>query len=189
LKSLRDCLLEKSTRSIILLAMVFMSGCQPRVARPIDDTIRLPTHVAGTSDAVTKAYEKRLAREGVQIISEGQDYLLIVPSRLLFPDQSPQLTVNSYAVLNDLACYLKEFRKINVNVTAFGSQYVSIQREHALTLTRARAVSDYLWSQGIDSRFIFTQGHGRDKPQSAFAPRNDRANISRVEITFRNAVA
>ena len=66
---------------------------------------------------------------------------------------------------------------------------MSPKREHALTQARAREVADYLWSQGIDTRFIFTQGSGSDKPIGAFIERGDASPNSRIEITFRQAVA
>jgi len=49
---------------------------------------------------------------------------------------------------------MKQFRKVGVNVTGYSSEYVSVKRERALALARARAVADYLWSQGIDSHWF-----------------------------------
>ena len=119
----------------------------------------------------------------------GQDYLVSIPSHLLFATQSPQLTWGSYQLLNDLVCFLREFRTINVNIRAYSSKYVSPKRELALTEARARAVAEYLWSQEIDTRFIFTQGVGSDKPMGAFKQYGDGSPVSRIEITFRRAVA
>lgn len=149
----------------------------------------LPTHVAGASDAQINAWQTRLTNNGARVISMGQDYLVSIPSSLLFATQSPQLTWGSYQLLNDLVCFLREFRKINVNIRAYSSQYVSRQREHALTEARARAIAEYLWSQDIDTRFIFTQGLGSDKPMGAFKQYSDGSPVSRIEITFRRAVA
>jgi intracellular multiplication protein IcmN len=64
-----------------------------------------------------------------------------------------------------------------------------VQRERALTLARSRVVGEYLWSQGIDSRLIFTAGLGSDKPITRFSPSGDVSPNARVEITFRDAVA
>lgn len=172
----------------MLLAFLSIAGCQ-RMAQPIDDANKLPTHVAGASDAQIMALQTRLSKSGVKIITIGQDYLVSIPSKLLFATQSPQLTWNSYGLLNDVVCYLREFRKININVIAFSSKYVSPQREHALTQARARVVADYLWSQDVDTRFIFTQGMGSDKPQGVFKQFEDGSPVSRIEITFRRAVA
>jgi intracellular multiplication protein IcmN len=66
---------------------------------------------------------------------------------------------------------------------------VSVTRERALTLARSRVVGEYLWSQGVDSRFIFTQGLGSDKPIMRFTQGGDFSLNSRIEITFRDSVA
>lgn len=66
---------------------------------------------------------------------------------------------------------------------------MSVKRERALTLARSRVVSEYLWSQGVDSRIIFTQGLGSDKPITSYTLGGDRSPNARVEITFRRAVA
>lgn len=134
-----------------------------------------------------KAHYK-LEKQGVKIITIGQDYLVSIPSNLLFPDQSPRILWGSYALLNDLVCYLKHFRKIGVDVAAFGSQYVSLSRERALTSARARSIADYLWTQNIDSRFVFTRGLGSDKPIQSNSIGGDSSPNSRIEITFRNAI-
>ncbi len=180
---------DKIARLVLLCAFVFIAGCKPKAIRPIDDTIPLPTQVAGASDARIVWFEKRLTQSGVRVMSLGQEYMLSIPSRLLFESQSPQLTWASYRLLNEIACYLQQFRKVSITINAFSSQYVSREREHALTLARARAISKYLWSQNIESRFIFTHGLGSDKPISTFKLRGEGSPNSRIEITFRRAVA
>lgn len=174
----------------VVLGFGCLIGCQPRGYVPMDDAAeRLPFRVEGTSDRVMSQRQARLQKQGVQFISMGQQHLISVPARLLFPEQSPQLLWPAYGLLNEIACYLQEFRKISVYVTAFSEPCVSAQREHALTLARARSVGDYLWSQDIRSRFVFTQGAGSDKPIVAYnTPRDVSAN-ARIEITFRDAVA
>lgn len=149
----------------------------------------LPYRVAGTNDKHVKEIAERLHRQGVRIITMGQDYLLSIPSDRIFSDQSPHIMWRSYALLNDVVCYLKEFRKISVDVSAFSSKYVSPARERALTSARARAVADYLWSQRIDSRFVFTRGLASDKPIFVNEDGADNSPNSRIEITFRDAVA
>lgn len=175
-------------RLTVLLILLSLAGCQHTASR-VDEPIKLPTHVAGASDREIIALQTRLNKVGVRIITIGQDYLVSIPSVLLFATQSPQLTWDSYGLLNDVVCYLREFRKVSVSVRAFSSKYVSPQREHALTLARARAVAEYLWGQDVDTRFIFTQGMGSDKPDGAFKQYGDGSSVSRIEITFRRAVA
>ncbi len=170
-----------------LMALLALTGCHKR---HLDlEQAKLPYKVAGTNDRAVMAMQARFNSEGVRVITIGQDYMISIPSAALFPNESPQLTWGSYALLNAVTCYLKQFRKIGVNVTAFSNKCVSAQRDRALTMARARAVGDYLWSQGIDSRFIFTQGLGSDKPIVSFTQQGDQSPNSRIEITFRDAVA
>ncbi len=173
----------------ILVGLIFLSGCQsPPTPSIIRDEARLPEQVA-LGDAEIIALEKRLTERGVQIISVGQDYLLTIPAVSLFGDQSPRLTWESYDELNEIACYLRQFRKVGVNVTGFASRYVSSQREHALSLARAEAVANYLWSQGIESRLLFTHGMGNDKPiVTRSRMRGDKSPNARIEITFRRVL-
>ncbi len=177
----------KVTWLAVLIALVAVTGCRKQKI-PVDPPT-LPYKVNGAKDPSIESMQARFNREGVRVISIGQDYLISIPSTNLFPEESPQLTWRSYALLNAVACYLKQFRKIAINVTAFSNKCVSANRERALTLARARSVGDYLWSQGVDSRFIFTQGLGSDKPIVSYAQNGDKSPNSRIEITFRNAVA
>lgn len=189
MRRLRECCSVKSVKLMAILVLLAGVGCHSHSEYNLDEINKLPTHVDGASDVQIVKLQTRLVKEGVKVISIGQDYLLSIPSSHLFADQSPQLTWESYQVLNDVVCYLQQFRKIHINVNGFSSKYVSPQREHALTLARAREVANYIWSQDIDSRFVFTQGLGSDKPMGAFGQKGDRSPIARIEITFRRAVA
>lgn len=181
-----------TSRVIWIAAILFLlTGCHRNVPRlyATKEPNPLPTRVAGTQDRATMIILRRLNKHGVRVITIGQDYLISIPANRLFAGQSPRIKWLSYSVLNDVVCYLKQFRKVGVDVTAFSSKYVSPTRERALTSARARAVADYLWSQDIDSRFVFTRGLGSDKPIIAGDQGGDNSPNSRIEITFRNAVA
>lgn len=189
MRRLRVGLFNFSTWHATLLAFLFLLGCHKKVYHPLDDDpLLLPRKVEGTDDKAIMKIQKSLTHCGVAVITIGQDYLISIPSASLFPNQSPQLTWASYGLLNNVVRFLKQFRKVGVNVTGFTGKYVSDRREHALTLARARAVGDYLWSQNIDSRFIFTEGEGSDKPIMGFTRGGDKTPNSRIEITFRDAI-
>jgi len=178
-----------STWHATLLALLLLFGCKTKVYNPLEDEkLRLPYKIDHADDKEVIRLQKILNRRGTSVITIGQNYLIGIPATSLFPNQSPQLTWGSYGLLNTVVCFLKQFRKVAITVTAYSGKNVSVKREHALTLARARAVADYLWSQGIDSRFIFTEGAGSDKPIMGYAPGGDKTPNSRVEITFRDAI-
>lgn len=175
--------------AVIVLTLLVLTGCKTKVYRPLEnEALKLPYKLEGADDRAIIKLQKTLKRCGVVVITVGQDYLISIPSTSLFPNQSPHLTWASYGLLNNVVRFLKQFRKVAVNVTAYSGKYVSVRREHALTLERARTVADYLWSQGIDSRFIFSEGMGSDKPIMGYVREGDQSPSSRIEITFRDAI-
>lgn len=179
-----------STWLATLLGFLLLLSCSKvKVYDPKDsDSLKLPFRVNGTNDKENIRLQKLLTHHGVAVVTIGQDYLISIPSSSLFPNQSPQLTWVSYGLLNNVVRFLKQFRKVAITITAYSGKYVSVKREHALTIARARAVADYLWSQGIDSRFIFTEGAGSDKPIMGYPGGGDKTPNSRIEITFRDAI-
>lgn len=173
---------------IALIVLLHLTGCRNR-NNPYQEDQTLPCKVRGACDASVKVYIRSLNKKGIKVITIGQDYLISIPASALFNNQTPQIKWASYGVLNEVATLLKQFRKVAINITSYSSKYASVQREHALTQARSRVVADYLWSQGVDSRFIFTQGLGSDKPIVRFTHGGDSSPNARVEITFRDAVA
>lgn len=184
-------LFGKATWLAALLVFLSLTACHTFTKHKYTSAVKpkLPFKVAGAKDRRVMALQSLLKTEGVQVITMGQDYLISIPSKALFPKDSPRLLWSGYALLDKVDCFLDQFRKIAVTVTAYSNQCVSVKRDHALTLARSRAVGDYLWSQGIDSRFVFTQGLGSDKPISSRYRKGDHSDNSRIEITFRDAVA
>lgn len=181
---------KKKIKLLCFLSLVLgFAGCQSRHNPPHPNNTTLPRKVKGASDEQIINLQTVLNKQNIKVISMGQNYLISIPSAKIFADQSPRLTWGSYAVLNEVIQYIKQFRTVSIHVRSFSSQYVSSRREQALTLTRSRAVADYLHSQGVDTRFIFTSGLGSDKPIMKFREGGDLSGNSRVEITFRRQVA
>ncbi|PJD96239.1 MAG: protein LphA [Legionella sp.] len=172
---------------LLLLVFLQLTGCHKRYTPSVEES-RLPCKLRGACDATVMKYLKKLNRRGIRVITVGQDYLISIPSRFLFEDQTPHLMWSSYSLLNEVAVFLKQFRKVAITISSHSSKYHSVQREHALTLARSRVIGEYLWSQGVDSRLIFTQGLGSDKPIMDFTQGGDASLNSRIEITFRDAV-
>ena len=183
---------NKYQNRLVLVIFCFLAflltGCGS-IARPnIKNTDRaaLPYKVDGASDPHRIEMTHRLEKQGVKFISIGQDHLISIPSQAVFRHQSPKINWHSYALLNDVVCYLNQYRKVAVNVNSFTGKCINPKRDRALTLARSRAVADYLWSQDIKSQLIFMDGLGSDKPIFAMSKCGDSSPNSRIEITFRN---
>lgn len=169
---------------------MILYGCQNIKQRTIiEDDAKLPHQVAGASDSMILALEKRFKRQNIRIVEMGDDYLISIPTGLIFADQSPRITWPAYDVLNNIACYLRQYRKVAVQVSTYVSQYGSMRRQYALSVARSNAVANYLWSQGIESRFITAHGLGSEKPIVVKASQDDKSANARIEITFRRVEA
>lgn len=182
---------NNTARLIGLMILLLLSACHSNRNSYVPDKEdpKLPCKVRGACDATVTRYIKNLNKKGIKVETIGQNYLISIPASALFDDQTPRIKWASYRSLNEIATFLKQFRKIAINITSYSSQYGSPQREHALTLARSRVVGEYMWTQGIDSRFIFTQGLGSDKPIMDYNQGGDSSPNARIEITFRDAVA
>ncbi len=164
-------------------------GCQSKAPSYIDDIPTLPAGVDGATDAAIMSMYQKLKTKKVRIITMGDAYLISIPSHLIFADQSPKINWASYELLNDVVCYLQLFRKITVQVTGYASYQQSQLRTRALSLARAQAVGNYLWTHNIEARIVFTEGLGDDKPIVAVTKNTDASPNSRIEIVFKQVVA
>lgn len=175
-------------KSAVFLTFLILIGCRtPHFIPPAEEN-KLPRKVAQASDERAIRLEKKLTQCGIKVVTIGSEYLVSIPAASLFASHSPRLTWESYNLLNLVVAYLKQYRKVAVTVTGYATPCSSVRREHALTLARARAVSGYIDSQGIDSRFIFTVGVGSDKPIVERLKGCDQSSNARIEITFREVI-
>lgn len=177
-----------SKQTIALCALLTLSACGGQGFVPDDDDYQYPVRVNQGGDANIVALENKLKKLGVTIISIGEDNLIAIPSARLFANQSPRLTWQSYEILETTACYLKQLRKVSIQVSAYTVPYGSAMRQLSLSRARAREVMQYLWSRGVDSRIMFAHGQGSEKAIIAHPQGGDASLNSRIEITFREMV-
>lgn len=126
-------------------------------------------------DKITQKKEAALKKEGVQIITVGQQYKLIISAEILFYPASPRIQWKSYALLNNIVSYIQDFSKIDVKVAGFTQATGNPERDRALGINRARNVSNYLWEQEIGAGIVYVRGYVVTQPSS-------------IEISFRSIV-
>ena len=154
----------------------------------IDRTVGLKQRENVTDKKVVQL-ENELASKGVDIISVGQDYRIIIPANLIYYHASPKLIWGSYDTINLVVDYIKQFRTVSMRVDAY-SQGADNEFSGALSLARTRTMVDYLWSQAIDTRFLYTQAHIMERsPNAWYKDKQGKSDVpTRVEITFRNTI-
>lgn len=166
-----------------------LTACQSNW-QPPKDLDALPTKVKDTSDKKRIMEIDELRHHGIKVVTIGQNYMISIPASVLFPDESPRIKWSAYEVLNEVAAFIIQFRKVAINVTAYTSFYSSMERTSVLSHARAINVSSYLWAQGIDTRLLIEEGGSLNNPiVGSCSPHKDKSKNSRVEITFRDSVA
>lgn len=180
----------KTITILFIFTILFMiCGCAKNTQKIIfESNPSLPYAVGSKVDPTQINLLEVLRKQNVKVVTMGQNYLLSIPSTVLFFNQSPRLKWHSYDVLYTVACYLRQFRKVSVKVVSYSTECKSYVRQEALTRARARVVANYLWSQGIKSRFIFSQGVGNNKPLLCTMQGGDDSMNSRIEITFHDEI-
>ena len=180
--------------TIFACSMILTACHRTRVATDyghltnIDTTIGIKQRAYVTDRNVTNI-ENELNSLGVTVLSVGQDYRVIIPAELIYYYESPRLRWHSFGTINLVVDYLKQFRAISMRVDAY-SQDKDKKRAGALSLARARALVDYLWSQAIDTRLLYTQAHIMNRsPTACCGDLKGRSDVpTRVEITFRSSI-
>ena len=152
-----------------------------------DNEPRLPTHLEPV-DPQKVQLERRLIAQRLQVIQIGQHVLIDIPAALIFNQHSPKISSHSYGILNDVACYIRSYRKVEINVHVHDFCIDKQERMPSLTRARSGAVANYLITQGIDSRLVITRGMSNDKPiMNNVCNQNVLAN-SRIEISFKDEI-
>ena len=126
------------------------------------------------NDKLVQAWQAQLEKDGVSIISVGQEYKLTVPTSNLFYANSPRVRWESYGILNDIASYLRCFNKDVIKIAGVTEASGRPERDKALSFNRARSVENYFWGQETGAGLIYIRGY--------VVPEQP----SRLEISFRS---
>lgn len=138
-----------------------------------------------TSTAKQKTLLQRLTAEHIQIIEVGEQITLVLPAAQFFLAKSPAIEQQAYSVLNDVAMLLRTYPKTSVTIIGYTDNLGSSQRNVALSRQRAQATADYLWSQELDARLLYTEGRGASNPLADNSMPQGRLWNERIEITFQ----
>jgi outer membrane protein OmpA-like peptidoglycan-associated protein len=133
-------------------------------------------------DQQEKKLRQQTAGTGVNVIRDGDNLVLDMPSDITFP-------VNSYAVqpqfsqtLAKVAGTLREYEKTYVDVLGHTDSTGTDAYNQTLSVNRAQAVAAVLSSNGVQSARLATQGYGESQPKASNTTEEGRSNNRRVEI-------
>ncbi|WP_157215047.1 OmpA family protein [Flavisphingomonas formosensis] len=133
-------------------------------------------------DNQEKKLRQQTAGTGVQVIRNGDELVLNMPSGITFDTNSYAIRPEFQSTLNDVASTLASYEKTYIDVyghtDSTGNDAINIP----LSQNRARSVADYLSSRGVNRARIGTQGFGSSQPVASNATPEGRQANRRVEI-------
>ena len=133
-------------------------------------------------DAQERKLREETAGTGVDVIRDGDDLLLRMPSGITFAYDRADVQPQFQPTLNDVASVLAQYPKTYIDVFGHTDSDGADAYNQTLSERRAQAVSSYLVSRGVQSARIGTRGFGETQPIASNATEEGKAANRRVEI-------
>lgn len=133
-------------------------------------------------DAQERKLREQTAGSGVDVIRDGDNLLLRMPSGITFAFNKSDVQSQFQPTLNEVASVLAQYPKTYIDVYGHTDSDGADAYNQTLSERRAQAVSSYLVSKGVQSARIGTRGFGETQPIASNATEEGKAANRRVEI-------
>ncbi|MGB3930397.1 MAG: OmpA family protein [Sphingobium sp.] len=133
-------------------------------------------------DAQERKLREQTAGTGVDVIRDGDNLLLRMPSGITFAYDRADVQPQFQPTLNDVASVLAQYPKTYIDVLGHTDSDGTDAYNQTLSERRAQAVASYLVSRGVQSARIATRGYGETQPIASNATEEGKAANRRVEI-------
>ncbi|HEX6218586.1 MAG TPA: OmpA family protein [Sphingomicrobium sp.] len=139
--------------------------------------------VGAYMDRQERELRRQTAGTGVDVIRQGDDLLLRMPSGITFDYDRSDIKPEFRATLDEVAQTLNAYNQTFIDVLGHTDTTGSNEYNQALSERRARSVADYLSARGVSPARMATRGYGETAP--IYLPDDTeakRAANRRVEI-------
>jgi len=138
--------------------------------------------VGNYMDQQEQAFREELAGSGIQVVREGDNIRLIMPSNITFGLDQDAIAADFYPKLNAIANVMRKYDKTFLSIEGHTDDTGAAAYNQRLSERRAMSVKRYLASQSIDNARLYTSGFGETRPLVANNSAANRALNRRVEI-------
>ncbi|WP_298092917.1 OmpA family protein [uncultured Sphingomonas sp.] len=133
-------------------------------------------------DKQERELRERTAGTDVQVVRQGDDLLLNIPSGITFAYDSANVQPQFQRTLDQVANTLAQYNQTYIDVYGHTDSTGSDAYNQTLSERRAVSVADYLVSRGVQRARIGTRGFGETQPIESNDTDAGRAANRRVEI-------
>lgn len=125
---------------------------------------------------------RQTAGTGVDVIRQGDDLILRMPSNVTFPVDRYDIQPEFRSTLDGVAQTLSSYEQTYIDVLGHTDSDGSDAYNQALSERRAGAVADYLAMRGVARARMGVRGYGETAPIASNATADGKAQNRRVEI-------
>ncbi len=125
---------------------------------------------------------RQTAGTGVDVIRQGDELILRMPSGITFPTASYVIQPQFQQTLNEVARTLGSYNQTYIDVLGHTDSDGSDAYNQTLSERRAGAVADYLASRGVARARMGIRGYGESAPIASNLTAEGKAQNRRVEI-------
>ena len=133
-------------------------------------------------DKQEEAFRDELAGSGVEVVREGDNLRLVMPSNITFATDQSYIATGFNDTLNAIAKVMNKYEKTYLSVEGHTDSTGQDSYNMNLSRERAQSVKAYLANQDIMAARISTSGFGETRPIATNDTANGRAQNRRVEI-------
>lgn len=133
-------------------------------------------------DQQEEAFRKELSGSGIDIIREGDNLRLVMPSNITFATNQSYITAGFHSTLNDVAKVLIKFDKTLLSIEGHTDNTGSVEYNQTLSTKRAQSVQSYLVKQHIQASRLKVTGYGESMPLVSNDTEKNRSLNRRVEV-------
>ncbi len=140
-------------------------------------------------DKQEAAFRDELAGSGVEVVREGNNIRLVMPSNITFATDQSYISTGFYQTLDAIAQVMNRYEKTYLSIEGHTDDTGSDEYNQGLSERRALSVKDYLVNKNILPVRLTTRGYGESRPIASNRDSNGRALNRRVEIQIVPNVA
>jgi outer membrane protein OmpA-like peptidoglycan-associated protein len=121
---------------------------------------------------------------GMSIYKLGNQVKLVLPTHLLFFENSSHFKPYGYLLMEQAVDYINYYDKAKIRVAAYTDDQFGTDATKALTRQQAQDVVRYMRQQDLIANFIYSDGQGGNNPVALHDKQFDRQENQRIELTF-----
>lgn len=140
------------------------------------------TAIGGYMDKQEQEFREELSGSGIDVVREGDNLRLIMPSNITFASGQSYITSGFHNTLDAIVRVLAKYEKTLLSIEGHTDSVGSAESNQKLSEERAASVEAYLVNQNILESRLKISGYGERRAISSNDNEQGRALNRRVEI-------